>query len=172
MDEKNNEQSYDTVARYLDGEAVRLDRPQKELAEEISADEEAVEPSLDVEMPPQTSRRALHRMQAAAGGIARNVLRALGVGAAVAAAAALVLTGLNVLTGPGSDAPARTTLPPELLVETLPEETSFDTKVQTLSDQIEQETAAVLADTATSEEDLDELGRELIQYRTRSVHEQ
>jgi hypothetical protein len=112
------------VAEYLDGQAVSLDRDGQALADEIRHDEKTVGRALDVALPARARSRAIRRMQAAASSLARNVLRAFGVGSAVAAAAAALLLAARVWNEATITPQPRVTLPTELLVEALPAEPS------------------------------------------------
>lgn len=110
------------VAEYLDGQPVSLDEAGQAIADEIRRDEKTLGRRLDVPLPARARSRAIRRMQAAASSLARNVLRAFGVGSAVAAAAAALLLAARVWNEATQTPQPRTALPTELLVEALPAE--------------------------------------------------
>lgn len=94
----------DRIARYLDGAEVPLSAEQTRLADEFRADERAVGPRLDVEMPAGAMARlsgrlgaALERESAAPAALARRMpVRWYWAAVGSAIAAALVLAALAV----------------------------------------------------------------------------
>lgn len=163
MIESNENKTYETVARHLDGESVELNQAEESLAREVRHDETIIARRLGVRMPGQARTRTLRRMQAAASGIARNVLRALGVGAAVAAAAALLLFTLTLWDGKTTSPQPRLSLPPELLVDALGESSAWDVETQALADQLDMEAASLVAgtDPAAIDGGIDELEQDI-----------
>lgn len=93
-----NEQQYERIARWLDGEAVDLTAAEQAVAQELRRDEAAIaEAMTDVKTPLAAMARARRRMTAAAGG--RRVLH-LAFGAVGAAAAAAIVLAATMLWTP------------------------------------------------------------------------
>ncbi len=90
-----NEQDYEAVGLFLDGQDVTLTEAQRELARQVSRDLQAVGPTLDVAIP----LGMLHRVGSRIARPARTKLRrGLYIGLATSAAAAVVLLALMVRT--------------------------------------------------------------------------
>ena len=91
---------YERVARYLDGEDVRLDEAERELSEQIRRDERLLA-ALDVGLPAPAAARARRRMVAALarpGGRVRWLRWVVGVEAAAVAALLLVAVTLAIVS--------------------------------------------------------------------------
>jgi hypothetical protein len=85
-----NEESYERVARRLDGEEIALSPEERALAEEIARDEAALADSLDVRAPQAAIDRARRRMTAEMGRPSLHLLRRIAWTAAAAAAILVV----------------------------------------------------------------------------------
>ncbi len=92
-----NEQQYERIARWLDGETIELTPAEQAVAQEIRGDEAAIaETMTDVQTPLAAMARARRRMTAAAGGAGQRVIR-LAFGAMGAAAAAAVVLAVSLV---------------------------------------------------------------------------
>jgi anti-sigma-K factor RskA len=96
-----NEEQYERVARWLDGEKVKLTPPEQDATEEICRAEADLASALDAASRQASMDRARRRLAAA---LARPQLRLWRIGALAAAAAAVVLAA--VLWHPTGQPPA------------------------------------------------------------------
>ncbi|MBN1943161.1 MAG: hypothetical protein JW849_07690 [Phycisphaerae bacterium] len=95
-----NEQQYERIARYLDGEDVSLNTDERAVVEDIRRSEAMLRDRLDVTPPDHVLQRALRRRQTKILLRSRWKLRFTLAGATVAAAAAVVLLAVSLLLRP------------------------------------------------------------------------
>ncbi len=92
-----NDEQYERIGRWLDGETIELTAEERAVALEIRRDESAMaDAMLDVQVPLPAMARARKRMTVALVGQGRRVLR-IGFGAVGAAAAAAVVLAVSML---------------------------------------------------------------------------
>jgi hypothetical protein len=119
-----SEEQYERIARWLDGEEIRLTAEEREAVSDLHRSRAVVAPALDVEVPREAMARAERRLRAALAHPRRRLLRigALAGGAAAAAAAAIVIaiSALHTLP-PGGDADGVAKVPLEVFVAAMQE---------------------------------------------------
>jgi len=113
-----NDEQYDRVGRYLDGQSVELSAAELAVAEDIRQAEQAVGGMLDVPVPPGAMDRARRRVWAELARRRRLVVRFAWPAAAVAAAI-LLAVAVSVLTPtrPVEQPPAVAEISAELIGE-------------------------------------------------------
>lgn len=110
-----NEQQYERIARYLDGEDITLQPDERTVVEDIHRADAVLGKVLDVTPPADALHRALRRRHVATLLSSRRTLRFTLAGAAAAAAAAIVLLAMNLLFKPAT---STTMIPYKLAHET------------------------------------------------------
>ncbi len=159
-----NNEDYELIARRLDGEEVELTDAQQALADEISADADAVGRAMDVSLPGGTLHRISARIRQSH--IDRRPAR-LWLRWAAAAAAVIVAAVLWWPSGP-DDVSRPKPFPPangEQFVYNTVADDDLDLRVETLSDELADARTALLLDEdfttelamASFEQEMDEL---------------
>ncbi len=151
-----NDNDYELIARRLDGEDVVLTEAQQALADEISADAEAVGMAMDIDLPGGTLHRINARMKQ---GLrerkpVRMWLRWTGAAAAVAAAVIVAV----VIMQPEPKTPGTLTQYPtgpdnsEQFVYNTITDDDLDFRVEAFSDELDDARTALLMDDDFSDE--------------------
>ncbi len=147
-----NEESYERIARYLDGEDISLSSDELATVRQFRSDEQIATEHLGVALPAAAGARASRRMLAAAAGGAsrgirgKRVLGAFGVGVAVASAAAILLATFSLLWQPVLPSMATYNhVPTEEMINSLESDSDFDIEADLLAGMIETEEAEVVA---------------------------
>lgn len=160
-----NEEQYERIGRYLDGEDIELSDEQRELAAEIRQDLGLLGERLSCDPPAASVDRARRRMHAAqAGQKQRYTLARFGALAGLGAAAALLVFAMQSFYLP---APTHDTTTPYVPTTVLrdavePQSDTFDVRMALLAEDLRQEEAA-LAELAIGDEPLLEGGMETLQ---------
>jgi hypothetical protein len=95
-----NEEQFDRVARWLDGEKIVLTQTEQELAEDYRSNEQALGDTLAAPLPGSADQRANRRITAALRGvkIRKRVIRAFMTGVSAAAMIVISLGLINLMT--------------------------------------------------------------------------
>ena len=133
----SNNQRYDRLARWLDGEDISLSDAERAELEQFQRAEGRLAAMLDVRVPPGAMARARRRMVAELAR-PRRWARRLGVAAAIAAAAAIVV-GVAVRWPADSPRPdgAAASVPLNVLVDVLRQSDRHE-DLELLADQIDE----------------------------------
>ncbi len=145
----DEERKYERIARYLDGESLRLDADERAVVEAIRQADAALRNRLDVELPAAVARRAFRRARVTAWARPRRTLRVALTRAGIAAAAAIVLLAVGwfwTSAGPTTVAPqARRTreLPTDVLRQSVAFTSDFDLELDLLAAEIEEQESEI-----------------------------
>ena len=164
-----NDNDYELIARRLDGEDVVLTEAQQALADEISADAEAVGMAMDIDLPGGTLHRINARMRKDRNEPkpARMWLR--WTGAAAAVAAAVIVAAVIMLPEPKTPItptpPAQQPVNGEQFVYDTITDDDLDFRVEAFSDELDDARTALLMNDdfsdelamASMEQDMEEL---------------
>jgi len=156
-----NDQQYERVASWLDGEDIELSTAERAVAEEIRGDQALLAATIELRRPRRALARAQRRMSAE---LARPSRRKVWLGwltaaesVAVAAVVVAVMT-IRVVTPNGSDAigrPSWASLPNELFYESLELITNGDDEIEDVRVGLEALEAEVLVSNPPSVTDME-----------------
>ena len=151
-----NNEDYELVARRLDGEDVELTAAQQALADEISADAEAVGTAMDIDIPGGTLHRINARMKQSLREPKPARLWLRWTGAAAAVAAAVIVAVVFMLPEPKNiGTPTQYPNGPdngeEFVYNTITDD-DLDFRVESFSDELDDARTALLMDDDFSDE--------------------
>jgi len=137
---------FEKLARYLDGEDVELSPADRELLDEFNRNEAEMSRGLDVELPNETIQRVRRRMNAAVLAKPRSGLGFKLVGIATIAAAVILGIGLFWANYNDKSKPENSAPPPQVAIEIsdIDADMLFEAVQEQLAMQEEEEILALL----------------------------